>query len=462
VSSAIAAPGANDAGSAQQLERSQILALVFRAGTSVVIWIFCFAALMAGTVRTVNFEGVSIACVFVLMTCLPSFFIMRRVPRGRPAFIIAGFDRLLVIAGYTGVIYSLGGIEAAYLLPLYALFTMYVGIASPWRTPYTTAIESIVCFSFIVISEHLGLLPSFTVDEAFRLKWDYELAILGVTAGFLLVSAFISASAARLIDESRERLREQNAELERARDRAQESDRMKSEFLANMSHELRTPLNHVIGFTELVLEDEVKRLDQAHRESLTEVYSSAQHLLSLINDVLDMAKVEAGRVELERKDVDLTALLQHSLAAGKQSAARRGVLVSAEIGDIPKQGWVDERRLLQILLNLLENAVKFTEPGGSVLLRAGECTPGILEITVSDSGVGIQHEDLERIFLPFERAKGMVGARFPGTGLGLSLVRRLVELHGGRIWAESAGEGKGATFRFTLPVTPPGSVVHSQ
>ena len=109
--------------------------------------------------------------------------------------------------------------------------------------------------------------------------------------------------------------------------------------------------------------------------------------------------------------------------------------------------------MLQVLFNLLENAVKFTEPGGSVVLRARECAPGIVEIGVSDTGIGIRLEDLQRIFLPFERSEG--GSRFPGTGLGLSLARRLVELHGGRMWAESPGEGKGATFRLTVPVAQP-------
>jgi signal transduction histidine kinase len=454
---ALPAPDEQDTDSPRQHDRSLILALLFRAGSSLIIWVLCLAAFFTGMVRPVNFEGVSIACAFIVMTCLPSLFVTWRAPRGLPAKFVSAIDRLLVVAGYTGVIYSLGGIEASYLIPYYSLFTMYVGFASPspWRMPYTTAIQSIACFTFIVVSEHYGVLPSFKVDEAYDLTWKYQVAILGVNAGFQVVSAFISSSAARLIEEGRKRLREQNAELERARDKAQESDRRKSQFLANMSHELRTPLNHVIGFTELVLEDGEERLGESKRESLGEVLSSAQHLLSLINEVLDTAKVDAGKEELERRTIDLAGLLHRSLASGKQNAARRGVLVSAEIGAIPGQVWVDERRLLQILFNLLENAVKFTEPGGRVILRAAESAPGMLEISLSDTGIGIRHEDLERIFLPFERAEGDVGSRFPGTGLGLSLARSLVELHGGRIWAESEGEGKGATFRFTLPVTPP-------
>jgi signal transduction histidine kinase len=452
VPSATDPSSAKEASSTRQLERPQSLALLLRAGTSIVVWVFCFVAFLAGNIPALNMKGVSIACAFIIMTCLPSIFIMRRATRGRPVVVFSTVDRLFVILGYTGIIYSMGGIEAAYLIPLYVLFIMYIGIASSPRMPYATAIHSIVFFTLMVVGTHYGVLPSLWLYDSVHLAWHHQLGILGATAGFLVVSAFISTSTARLIEEGRARLSEQNAELERARNRAQESDRMKSEFLANMSHELRTPLNHVIGFTELVLEDGARRLDETHRESLGEVRASAEHLLSLINDILDMAKVEAGKVELVRSDVDLTSLLQHGLAVVKLRATKRGVVISADLDDIPKRAWVDERRILQVLLNLLDNAVKFSNPGGRVLLCARECAPGTLEVSVSDSGVGIRPEDRERIFLPFERARGEVGARFPGTGLGLSIVRRLVELHGGRIWAESEGEGNGATFRFTLPV----------
>jgi signal transduction histidine kinase len=442
---------------APQIGRHHLFNLLLRAGTAAVIWIFCLFAWIAGTVRTVNLQGVGISCAFILLTCVPSFFIVRRMGRGPGAKPFSVVDRLLVIVGYTGVVYSLGGIEAGYLIPLYALFTMYIGFASPWRLPFTTAIQCLVCFSFIVVGEHLGIIPSLKVGEAFHLEWNYQLAILGVTTGFLFASAFISSAAARLIDEGRNRLKERNAELVRARDRAQESDRKKSEFLANMSHELRTPLHHVIGFTELVMEDEEHRLDAAHRDSLDEVLSSAQHLLSLINEVLDTAKVEAGKVDLDPQMVELPEILRRGLAAGKQAAARRGIEVTSDFGAMPQQAWVDERKVLQVLFNLMDNAVKFTEPGGRVILRAREYAPGFLEVGVSDSGIGIRSDDMERIFLPFERAEDGPGARVPGTGLGLSLARKLVELHGGRLWAESQGEGRGSTFRLTLPITAPPS-----
>jgi signal transduction histidine kinase len=451
----------SDVPHARPPDRTLILALLFRAGSSIIIWVLCLAALLVGTVRAVNFAGVSIACFFIVVTCLPSLFVTWRAPAGLPAAFVSAIDRLMVVAGYTGVIYSLGGIEASYLIPYYTLFTMYVGFASPapLRMPYVSAVLSVACFTFIVVAEHFGVLPSFKVNEAYNLLWKYQVSILGVNAGFQFVAAVISSSAARLIDESRQRLNERNVELESARDRAQESDRKKSEFLANMSHELRTPLNHVIGFTELVLEDEENRLDQSQRESLGDVLASAEHLLSLINEVLDTAKVEAGKIELERKVIELPALLEHVLAAGKQTAVRRGIGVSAELDGVPREGWLDEKRIVQVLFNLLENAMKFTDRGGTVVLRARQCAPGTVEIGVSDTGIGIRHEDLQRIFLPFERAEG--GSRFPGTGLGLSLARRLVELHGGRLWAESGGEGKGSTFRLTLPIALPVSAARS-
>jgi signal transduction histidine kinase len=236
---------------------------------------------------------------------------------------------------------------------------------------------------------------------------------------------------------------------------AEKASRAKTEFLANMSHELRTPLNHVIGFTELVLDDAGPGLSTIHRESLADALGSARHLLSLINDVLDTAQVEAGTFELVREEVDLRALLEQSLTVVKDSARRGGIELSAEIAEMPVRAWVDERRLKQILYNILSNAVKFSPQGGKILLRAclsaDEAAP-VLEVSVSDHGIGIRAEDLGRLFVPFQRIQGNATA-LSGTGLGLSLARTLVELHGGRIWAESDGEQKGATFRFTIPLS---------
>lgn len=441
-------------GDPQKSERSLMLTLFLRAGTSVVIWLIGLASYSMGIVRTVNFQGVTISSLFVLLTCIPSFFITRRVPRGVPAMIVSACDRLLVIAGYTGVIYSVGGIEASYLIPYYVLFTMYTGFASPWRMPFTTALQSVACFTFIVVGEHYGVLPSLKVDVSYHLEWKFQVAILGINAAFQLVSVFISSSASRLIEAGRKLLQQRNTELERAKDKAEQADRRKSEFLANMSHELRTPLNHILGFTDLVLKESMGTLNDSQKDFLQDVSFSGRHLLSLIDDLLDLSKVEAGKLELQVLDIHLHSVLERCLVMVREKALHHGITLESDLDEAPRQFRADERRLRQVVYNLLSNAVKFTPDGGRVLLRARACDhPGtgmVLDIAVSDTGTGIEKGDLERIFLPFEQ--GAAGAKPEGTGLGLSLSRRLVELHDGKIWAESEGPGRGSTFHVALPL----------
>jgi signal transduction histidine kinase len=265
--------------------------------------------------------------------------------------------------------------------------------------------------------------------------------------------------------------------LKQAKESAEFATRAKSEFLANMSHELRTPLNHIIGFTELVVDKHCGELNAEQQEYLTDVLHSSHHLLSLINDILDLSKVEAGKMELKRKEVELRTILEHSLIMIKEKALKHGIRLSTRIDGIPDFIQADERKLKQILYNLLSNAVKFTPDGGKICLSAERVEASFLpreivsalrasgdhgqkdgreqkfvQISVSDTGLGLKREDIERIFAPFEQVESSSSRKYQGTGLGLSLTRRLVDLHGGRIWAESEGEGKGSVFRFVIPV----------
>jgi signal transduction histidine kinase len=253
---------------------------------------------------------------------------------------------------------------------------------------------------------------------------------------------------------NREVIVRQQAELgiRRAKEEAETANRAKSEFLANMSHELRTPLNHIIGFTEMVVDKRLGDLNTQQQTYLNNVLQSSWHLLSLVNDILDLSKVEAGKLELELAPVNLKQLLQNSLVMIKEKAAKHGIRLSLETDGIPDSITADERKLKQILYNLLSNAVKFTPDRGSVQCEARLADGnGKIEISVTDTGIGIQPDDLKRIFNPFEQVDGSMSRRFEGTGLGLSLTKKFVELHGGRIWAESDGVGKGAAFRFTIP-----------
>jgi signal transduction histidine kinase len=262
-----------------------------------------------------------------------------------------------------------------------------------------------------------------------------------------LLKTFAAQSAlaiqnARLFRE----LEEKSRELEAA-------SRHKSEFLANMSHELRTPLNAIIGFSEVLQEEMFGELNPKQAEYVQDVHGSGKHLLSLINDILDLSKVEAGRMELDLAPFNLPAALENALTLIRERAARHelglDLKLDPRVGDLVG----DERKVRQVLLNLLSNAVKFTPPGGRVTVTAAPAN-GVIEVSVSDTGIGIAPEDHEAIFEEFRQVGTDYAKKREGTGLGLSLAKRFVELHGGRIWVKSE-VGKGSTFTFTLPVRRP-------
>ena len=228
------------------------------------------------------------------------------------------------------------------------------------------------------------------------------------------------------------------------------ASRHKSEFLANMSHELRTPLNAVIGFSEVLLQRMFGALNAKQDEYLKDIYASGQHLLSLINDILDLSKIEAGRMELAPAPFHLPSALENAVTLVRERAARHGIVLQVDID--PRLGELvgDERKIKQVLLNLLSNAVKFTREGGRIILKAGG-REGAIAISVTDTGIGIAPEDQAAIFEEFRQVGSDDARKQEGTGLGLTLAKKFVELHGGRIWVESE-PGRGSTFTFTLPV----------
>ena len=230
------------------------------------------------------------------------------------------------------------------------------------------------------------------------------------------------------------------------------ADRHKSEFLANMSHELRTPLNAIIGFSEVLVERMFGELNEKQDEYLRDIFSSGRHLLSLINDILDLSKIEAGRMELEVTRFDLPAAIDNALTLVRGRAANHGIALAAEVDPRLGEFSGDERKLKQVLLNLLSNAVKFTPEGGRVEVRAAPADGGV-EIAVHDTGIGIVPEDQEAIFEEFRQVGTDYAKKREGTGLGLALTKRFVELHGGTIRVESE-PGQGSTFTFTLPERP--------
>lgn len=272
-----------------------------------------------------------------------------------------------------------------------------------------------------------------------------------------------------------EQLRLRSEEIGLKNEQLLEADRMKSEFLATMSHELRTPLNAIIGFSEILRDGLIGPLADKQKAYINDIFESGQHLLSLINDVLDLSKIEAGRMELEAEVTDVRLLLQNCLSIIKEKAAAQSIKLQTECSDALGNMWLDARKVKQIVYNLLSNAVKFTPEGGQVILRAQlverkdilkqtRDMPGsdassighasqFIEIAITDTGIGIEAQDIHRLFKPFVQVESTLSRRFEGTGLGLALVRKLAQLHHGAVAVQSTS-GKGSTFTVWLEYKP--------
>jgi protein-histidine pros-kinase len=278
---------------------------------------------------------------------------------------------------------------------------------------------------------------------------EISLSPLDTPNGCFVTAAVRDVTEAKLRRE--EEARRKSRELEEENRRMQEANRLKSEFLANMSHELRTPLNAIIGFTELMVKGKVGPVSAEHEEYLGDILNSAQHLLQLINDVLDLAKVESGKLDFRPEKVDLGKVVGEVRDILRGIATGKGVRVEAHVDPTLPHAELDPARLKQVLYNYLSNALKFTGEGGVVTVRVMPEPQRRFRIEVEDTGIGIRAEDVNRLFVEFQQLDNGPSKKHAGTGLGLALTRRIVEAQGGLVgvWSEP---GRGSTFWAVLPL----------
>jgi signal transduction histidine kinase len=304
-------------------------------------------------------------------------------------------------------------------------------------------------------------LRDLTLNSGFRALLTVAMGGADVTRGLVLFRRAAGAFDERVVTlvttlANQSKVAVENAhlflEIEEKRQQLEIANRHKSEFLANMSHELRTPLNAIIGFSEVLLERMFGEVNDKQEEYLQDIFTSGKHLLSLINDILDLSKVEAGRMELELATFSLPMAIDNALTLVRTRAENHGITLETDVDERLGDFVGDERKVKQVLVNLLSNAVKFTPEGGRVVVHAGPAN-GNVEISVTDTGIGIAQEDQGLIFEEFRQAGPDHAGKREGTGLGLTLTRKFVELHGGSLWVKSE-VGRGSTFTFTLPVRP--------
>ncbi len=321
--------------------------------------------------------------------------------------------------------------------------------------------RSVLCVPLLAGGRSLGVLVVFRQEvQEFPPGEVQLLNQFAEQAALAMENARLYAEARTYSEELEQKVAERTRELQILNRELETASRHKSEFLANMSHELRTPLHGAIGFTELLLGlggQAPGPLNPKQEHYLQAIRTSGRRLLELIDDMLDLAKIEAGRMTLDPKEVSVQAALHDAVTPAKLQALQKGLTLDLDLAEMPETLVADARKLQQILGNLLANAIKFTPAGGRISVAARPVPDPrgwALEAAVGDTGIGIAPEDQARLFREFEQLDHSLAKRHQGTGLGLALAKRLVRLHRGRIWAASAGRGKGATFTFRLPCRP--------
>jgi protein-histidine pros-kinase len=280
-------------------------------------------------------------------------------------------------------------------------------------------------------------------------EFPVELSISPVKSGGVMTfcSFITDITERKRTEETDRRLRE----VQEQNRLVVEANRMKSEFLANMSHELRTPLNGIIGFSEFLADEKPGKVNEKQKEYLGDILNSGRHLLQLINDVLDLSKVEAGKMELFPETFALQKSVDEVCAIILPLAKKKNVAIQKDIGRAVEMVTLDPQKFKQVLFNLLSNAVKFTDEGGRVRIEVAPHDTNLFRMSVSDTGIGIKPQNIDKLFVEFQQLDSGMDRRYEGTGLGLALTKKIVEFQGGHIAVESE-PGKGSVFNVVLPV----------
>jgi signal transduction histidine kinase/CheY-like chemotaxis protein len=385
---------------------------------------FCFGLLMFLALWYVSHSRLSPAaitiCVAFFAVAIALFFIL---PAVLPVLVLGPILATVVTLPYISSRTLLSLSVVAWMM--LTLFTVLSRVMTPFAPPSQLAVDVIMISAMTVVAPMLLLL-----------LWQFHSRLTEALAHALAANASLQAAM---------------AEAQAARASAEQASELKTQFLANMSHELRTPLNSIINFTRILNAGLRGPVTPEQRDYLSRVRQSGEHLLGLINDILDLSKIESGRMELYTEPVQVAELIQGVLATTAGLTKDKPIELHQELAPHLPPVAADRTRLRQILLNLLSNAAKFTA-SGAITVRA-QHTGEHLVLSVSDTGIGIAPEHLVTIFEEFRQLEGSANRRYEGTGLGLAICRRLVELHGGQLWVEST-LGVGSTFAFSLPIVP--------
>ena len=375
---------------------------------------------------------------------------------------ISGYIGIAGVAIFFWFLVVTGGVNNTafvwmYTFPLFAMFLLGSN-----KGLLINVLFFIPIALFLIIAPQAAVFTTYPFDLKMRIIPSFI-----VVLGYSYLFEFMREKSYTKLQAEVKEHRITAKKLHEAKIASEKANQAKSDFLANMSHELRTPLNHIIGFTELVLAKHFGDLNEIQEEYLTDVHQSGGHLLDLINDILDIAKVEAGKATLNLSPVNLRVLLENSLSIVKEKAKTLEIRLSTDIGRIPDVVILDERKMKQIMYNLLSNAVKFTNNQGQVVVKArmrklsclGEPETDKkgdlgIHISVIDNGIGLKDMDTMRIFNPFEQAEISTKREFHSTGLGLALTKNFVEMHGGNLSVRSDGENQGANFSLIIPIDP--------